>query len=36
MFHDIMLAYIIMQNMIIENEFDAHESIVDYDVCSIS
>ena len=32
MFHDIMSMYIIMHNMIIEDEFEVHESIVDLNV----
>ena len=32
MFHDIISACIIMHNMIIENEYDTHGSIVDLNV----
>ena len=36
MLHDIMSVCIIMYNMIIEDEFDAHESIVDLNVMFVS
>ena len=36
MLHDFMSMYIIMHNMIIENEFETHESIVDLNVMFVS
>ena len=35
MFHDIISACIIMHNMITEDEYDTHESIVDLNVMSV-